>query len=161
MNYENSILWSPQFTPWNFKDWFALPGIFFFILSLFRILLLCTFIRFPKPEKCSTINASTASSSLSSSPKAGSSGGWMSTESPTLFLSFRPKPFSTWINFIRKACLWVEVGKSTKNNKLKPKRGNQNLSEEIRDLFFEYFKTTYKYITHSFVTLLTLICQIN
>lgn len=26
MKYEDSVLWSPRFTPWHFKYWFAFPG---------------------------------------------------------------------------------------------------------------------------------------
>ena len=52
MKYENSVLWSPQFTPWHFKYWFALPGIFLLINSAFFVLSLILYVHYiAQPRK--------------------------------------------------------------------------------------------------------------
>jgi hypothetical protein len=35
MKYQNSILWSPQFTPWHFKYLFLIPAVMVAMLLLY------------------------------------------------------------------------------------------------------------------------------
>jgi hypothetical protein len=102
------------------------------------------------------------SNSLPLNPKVGSLGGWMSTENPTLFFSFRPTLSKIWINFTRKGCSRVEVSKLIKSKRQKLKKGNPNLSEDKNNSFLEILRPLDQLIPHSFtfLTLLTFNSQI-